>query len=117
MYFKNVFLREIPAEGAISDLARVKGFHAEIKTIFNVKYFAVWERATKTYTVVDGAIKCTGGTHGNLLTEDSYDNSVARLEFKLPPGGNNGLAIRAPMTDGDVAYEAIELQVLDNTAD
>jgi hypothetical protein len=40
-----------------------------------------------------------------------------RLEFQLPEGGNNGLAIRHP-GEGDAAYKAMcELQVLDNTAD
>lgn len=39
---------------------------------------------------------------------------MARLEFQLPPGGNNGLAIRYPGT-GDTAYVGMcELQVLDN---
>jgi hypothetical protein len=38
----------------------------------------------------------------------------ARLEFKLPPGGNNGLAIRYP-GEGDTAYVGMtELQVLDD---
>ena len=38
----------------------------------------------------------------------------ARLEFALPPGGNNGLAIRYPGT-GDTAYAGMtELQVLDD---
>ena len=41
---------------------------------------------------------------------------MARLEFKLPPGGNNGLAIRYP-GKGDTAYVGMcELQVLDDTA-
>ena len=49
-----------------------------------------------------------------LLTEKEYANFVARLEFKLPPGGNNGLAIRSP-GNGDPAYAAMcELQVLDS---
>jgi hypothetical protein len=39
-----------------------------------------------------------------------------RLEFKLPPGGNNGLAIRYPGS-GTPAYTGMtELQVLDDTA-
>ena len=39
---------------------------------------------------------------------------MARLEFKLPPGGNNGLAIRYP-GQGDTAYVGMcELQVLDD---
>ena len=45
-----------------------------------------------------------------------YGDFVARVEFKLPPGGNNGLAIRYP-GKGDTAYEGMcELQVLDDTA-
>ena len=116
LYFRDVFVREIPADEANRDLAEIKGDHAAFKPIFNGKDLAGWTGATKTYSVVDGAIKCTGGTHGNLLTEDSYDNFVVRLEFKLPPGGNNGLAIRAPMTQSDVAYEGMEVQVLDNTS-
>ena len=42
---------------------------------------------------------------------------MARLEFKLPPGGNNGLAIRAASPDGDMAYDATEIQVLDDSSD
>jgi len=39
------------------------------------------------------------------------------LEFKVPPGGNNGLAIRFP-GKGNPAYAGMtELQVLDNTAE
>ena len=49
-----------------------------------------------------------------LLTEKEYSNFIARLEFKLPPGGNNGLAIRSS-GEGDPAYAAMcELQVLDS---
>ena len=41
---------------------------------------------------------------------------MVRFEFKLPPGGNNGLAIRYPGR-GDTAYVGMcELQVLDNSA-
>src|SRR5262249_22954588 len=42
---------------------------------------------------------------------------VARVEYKLPPAGNNGLAIRYP-GHGDTAYVGMcEVQVLDDTAD
>ena len=42
---------------------------------------------------------CKAGKHGNLFTNDTYDNFVVRFEFKLPPGGNNGLASARPITD------------------
>ena len=39
------------------------------------------------------------------------------MQFKLPPGGNNGLAIRYP-GEGDSAYGGMcEVQTLDNTAE
>src|SRR5687767_4147535 len=37
------------------------------------------------------------------------------MEVKLPPGGNNGLAIRSPGPKADPAFDAIELQVLDDS--
>lgn len=83
--------------------------------IFNGKDLAGWVGATDGYEVVDGAIRCRKGSGGNLLTEKEYGDFVARLEFRLPPGGNNGLAIRAPL-QGNPAYQAMtELQVLDST--
>lgn len=51
--------------------------------------------------------------NGNLYTEKEYANFVLRFEFKLTPGANNGLGIRAPLT-GDVAYTGMELQILDD---
>jgi hypothetical protein len=113
--FRNVFVREIPAEESNKILAEIGDDQADFKPIFNGKNLKGWTGATDSYSVVDGAIKFTGGTHGNLFTDDTYDDFIVRLEFKLPPGGNNGLAIRAPNTDGDIAYEGMELQFLDDT--
>ena len=49
-----------------------------------------------------------------LLTDKQYANFIVRLEFRLPPGGNNGLLIRSP-GEGSGAYDAMaELQVLDS---
>ena len=67
------------------------------------------------YEVKDGAIVCKPGQGGTLFTTRQYRDFVVRLEFKLPPAGNNGLAIRYPGT-GDSAYVGMtELQVLDDT--
>jgi len=57
-------------------------------------------------------IFCAKGGGGNLLTEKEYADFVLRFEFKLEPGANNGLGIRAPF-EGDAAYTGIELQILD----
>lgn len=68
------------------------------------------------YVVKDGTIVCPADGGGNLFTEAEYSNFVVRFEFKLSPGGNNGLGIRAPLT-GDAAYAGMELQILDHDHD
>jgi hypothetical protein len=70
-------------------------------------------KAGQGYQVKDGAIYCTKADGGNLYTEKEYANFVFRFEFKLSESANNGIGIRAPLT-GDNAYNAMEIQVLDN---
>jgi hypothetical protein len=83
--------------------------------VFNGRDLAGWTGAVDGYEVQDGAIVCRAGQGGTLYTRASYRNFVVRLEFRLPPAGNNGLAIRYPGT-GDPAYAGMtELQVLDDT--
>ena len=53
---------------------------------------------------------------GNIYTQDTYADFIARVEYRLPPGGNNGLAIRYP-GKGQPSYEAMcEIQILDDDA-
>ena len=82
--------------------------------LFNGTNLNGWTGAVDGYEVKDGAIVCKTGSGGNLFTTGRYRNFVVRLEIKLPPAGNNGLAIRYPGT-GDPAYAGMtELQVLDD---
>ena len=109
--WKNLFVREIPASEANALLAN-DGF----TTLFDGKTLNGWTGAVDNYEVADGAIRCKTGKGGVLHTKHEYGDFIARLEFKLPPGGNNGLAIRYP-GEGDAAYTGMcELQVLDNDA-
>lgn len=95
----------------ISAAERATGF----VSLFDGQTLSGWTGATEGYTVVNGAIQCLPNKGGNLLTEKDYSDFTLRLEFRLPPGGNNGVGIRAPAT-GHVATEGIEIQILDNTA-
>lgn len=111
--WRSLEIRELSTQEANEKLAAkdAGGF----ESIFNGSDLSGWVGATDGYEVVDGAIQCKQGSGGNLLTEKEYGNFVARLEFRLPPGGNNGLAIRAPL-EGNPAYQAMtELQVIDST--
>ena len=68
------------------------------------------------YGVKDGVLFCAKGGGGNLLTERQYSDFIFRYEFRLEPGSNNGIALRAPMAAGSLAYLGMESQILDDTA-
>ena len=83
-------------------------------SIFDGQSLKGWQGGTGAYEVKDGAIVCLKeGKGGNLYTEKEYANFVLRLEFKLTPGANNGIGIRAPK-EGDAAFVGMEIQVLDD---
>ena len=84
-------------------------------SLFDGKTLKGWVGATKGYKVEDGRIVCIKSKGGNLYTAKQYSDFDFRFEFKLTPGANNGLGIRAPLK-GDAAYVGMELQILDNTA-
>src|SRR5258706_5973819 len=112
--WRNIFVREIPGQEANAILTR----HGEegFKSAFNGKDLDGWAGPIENYEVKDGAIVCKPGKAGTIHTKEEYSDFVVRLEVKLPPGGNNGLAIRYP-GDGDTAYVGMcEIQVLDDSA-
>ncbi|MEW4567334.1 DUF1080 domain-containing protein [Tautonia sp. JC769] len=86
------------------------------ESLFNGKDLTGWFGATDGYAVEDGILYCIEGSGGKLYTEEEYDNFVFRFEFKLSPGANNGIGLRTP-TEGDPAFSAMEIQILDNTAE
>lgn len=113
--WRNIFIRKIGTDEANKYLAEHSG--DGFASLFDGKTLTGWKGATENYEVVDGAIQCKKGHGGVLHTEEQYKDFVVRLEFQVPPGGNNGLAIRYP-GQGDTAYVGMcELQVLDNDSD
>ena len=85
-------------------------------SVFNGTDLTGWAGPIDQYEVKDGAIVCKPGKGGTIYTKDEYADYIVRLEIKLPPGGNNGLAIRYP-GKGDTAYIGMcEIQVLDDSS-
>lgn len=85
------------------------------ESLFNGKNLDGWvfKGEGEGYLVADGAITCHPGNGGNLFTEKEFADFELRLEFKLTPGANNGIGLRAPL-EGDAAYQGLECQVLDD---
>ncbi len=109
--WRNVFIREINGDEANKELAArdADGFEEQI----NGKDLSNWQGAVDSYEVVDGAVRCKSGKGGDLLTKDEFENGVIRVEFKLPPAGNNGIALRTPL-GGHSASDGLELQIIDS---
>jgi hypothetical protein len=101
IHFRNIFIREIHRP-------------QEFRALFNGTDLSGWKGDTKGYLAQDGMLLCQPG--GNLYTVDEFDNFIFHFKFKLKPGANNGLGIRTGFPS-HAAYEAMELQILDNTAD
>lgn len=110
--WRNVFIREIPSDEANQLLA--SSHAAGFEPVFNGTDLKGWSGAVEDYEVIDGALRCRPHKGGTIYTKDEYQDFSVRFEFKLPPGGNNGLAIRYPGS-GNPAYAGMcELQVLDS---
>ena len=113
--WRNIFIREIGSEEANKILADNNADRV-FKSLWNGKDFEGWGGPVDNYEVVDGAIRCMAGKGGTIYAKEVLGNFVAQVQFRLPAGGNNGLAIRYP-GEGDTAYDGMcELQVLDNDA-
>jgi hypothetical protein len=65
------------------------------------------------YQIENGVLYSTKEDGGNLYTEKEYADFALRFDFRLTENANNGIGIRAPL-QGDAAYAAMEIQVLDD---
>ncbi len=115
--YRNIFIKELPRPKVfeLSEQEVKEGY----KVLFDGSNMHNWTGNTTDYVIENGNLairpKPGKGSGGNLFTKDQYSDFIYRFEFKLTPGANNGLGIRAPLT-GDAAYEGMELQILDNDA-
>ncbi|MBN2455077.1 MAG: DUF1080 domain-containing protein [Sedimentisphaerales bacterium] len=104
--FRNIFIRQIP----------------QTETLFNGKDLTGWQdRAEeKGHWKVENGVLCTEGSQGGWLsTTEEYENFELELEFRVPPGGNSGIFLRASHEhEPNIPYGgALEIQILDDYAD
>jgi hypothetical protein len=112
IHWRNIAVREISADESNQLLA--KHGDAGFRPIFNGQNLAAWAGPIEHYEVKDGVLRCKPNEGGTIYFNQELANFMARHEFKLPPAGNNGLAIRYP-GHGDTAYAGMcELQILDD---
>ena len=97
---------------------KAQGQEKDFTILFNGTNLDQWVGNKVDYVIEDGILALhpenKGG--GNIYTKNEYSDFDFRFEFKLTPGANNGVGIRAPL-DGDAAYVGMEIQILDNDAE
>ncbi len=92
----------------LTDREKAAGF--ELLFDGNILPADIWQGAVEGYPVEKpGSFVCRKG--GQLLTKKEYADFIFRFEFKLPPGGNNGVGIRTPLGKPSSIY-GMEIQIL-----
>ncbi|MCC7376267.1 MAG: DUF1080 domain-containing protein [Verrucomicrobiales bacterium] len=115
--WRNVFIREIGFDEAntlLRNKDRRAGFYPILTEATGTKG---WGGPIAEYDFVNGVLRCKPGKGGTVFYQtEEYSDFDVSFEFRLPEGGNNGLAIRYP-GQGDTAYVGMcELQVLDDSS-
>ena len=90
---------------------------ADFILLFNGTDLKGWVGQTEGYQAQDGVLTALPrkSKGAKIYTAKEYTNFIFQFEFKLTPGANNGIGIRAPLT-GNPAKNAMEIQVLDDSA-
>ncbi|GIW81019.1 MAG: hypothetical protein KatS3mg105_2826 [Gemmatales bacterium] len=74
-------------------------------SIFDGSSLKGWKGKTDGYEAKNGILICKKKGGGNIFTEKEFGDMIFRFEFRLEPGGNNGVSIRGH-----------EIQILDDYA-
>ena len=85
--------------------------------LFNGTDLKGWVGKTEGYQAKAGVLMALPrkSKGAKIYTAKEYDNFIFQFEFKLTPGANNGVGIRAPLT-GNPSKNAFEIQILDDSA-
>ncbi|MFM1935792.1 MAG: hypothetical protein RI990_751 [Planctomycetota bacterium] len=81
-------------------------------TLFDGTSLDGWTGDRAGWSIESGALTC-GPEGRDIYAPGEWGDFELTLEFRVSPGANNGIAVRAPGA-GDAAYEGMEIQVLDD---
>ncbi len=87
--------------------------------LFDGKSLDNWSRhggKEEAWGVEDGLLVSRGEGGGWIGTMRPYDNFVLRLDFRLTPGSNSGVYLRAPDDTSHISRTGMEIQILDEEA-
>lgn len=116
VWYRDIFVKELPRKQTftLSEEEKKEGF----EMLFDGTNLDKWT-STPAYEInPEGHLRANPDAKfgKNIYTKEEFADFVYRFEFKLTPGANNGVGIRAPL-EGDAAYQGFEIQVLDDDAE
>lgn len=110
--FRNFRARDVAAEEADQWLRAAEG--PGFTAIPLDASLSAFDGARDACTADGGVLRWREGKGGNVFTKSRHADFSFRFDFRLPPGGNNGVLLRYPGS-GDGAYAGFcECQVLDD---
>lgn len=86
------------------------------QSLFDGKSLEGWQTIggkPGNWTVAGGVLVCAGQGGGWLSTDRSFADFVLQLEFRLTPGSNSGVYLRAPADTSHISRTGMEIQLLD----
>lgn len=116
VWYRDVYIKEIPRKMvfSLSEEEKKEGF----EMLFDGTNLDKWTSSPAYEIDEEGSIRSVPEAKfgKNIYTKEEYGDFIYRFEFKLTPGANNGVGIRAPL-DTDAAYHGHEIQILDDDAE
>jgi hypothetical protein len=115
LFLAPIILALIALPAARSDDNKApEGFEA----LFNGKDLTGWKvlpgGKMEVWGAENGLLYVNGRGGAWLMTDKEYSDFEVRLDFKMPKGGNSGVALRSPFDKIDPAYAGMEIQLLDD---
>lgn len=95
------------------------GSHAQrcpdgARALFDGATLTGWGGARDGYRAEAGVLHSLPDCSGDLVTREQFSDFRLDFEFRLQPGSNSGIGIRAPF-QANAAYDGMEIQILDDT--
>ena len=110
VWFRNMRIRVLESSSIPTTSDRIE--------LFNGRDFAGWrieDNNAAAWKVIDGTIVTEGEGKGYLFTEERFSDFELSLEYRLQPGANSGVYLRAPRR-AQRSQQAIEVALLDNSS-
>lgn len=87
------------------------------QSIFDGQTFSGWQRfggKNDVWSIADDCLIHHGEGGGWLGTQRDLANFILRLEFRMDPGANSGIYLRAPADTSHISRTGMEIQILDD---